>query len=113
MFDLPDPEIQQVSVDDVKKALDNKENVIIIDVRSQEEVARGKIEKSINLPLPEVATKIETIVPDKKQIIYVYCLSGSRSPFAVGEMLKKGYKNVFNVKHGLLAWRVKHYPTAT
>jgi len=111
MFDTPDPGLPQVTVDEVKKALDDKEKVVIIDVRSPEEVAKGKIENSINIPLQDISTKIETIIPDKGQKVFVYCLSGSRSPFAVSEMLKKGYKNVFDVKYGLLAWRVKHYPT--
>ncbi len=54
----------------------------------------------------------EKILKDKKQTIYIYCLSGSRSIQATESLRKMGYENAFNVKSGLLAWRAKRYPFA-
>lgn len=103
-------QISEVDAEDLKKALDEKSEGIVIDVRTPGEYGRGNIKGSINLPVDEVAAKIEKILPDKDKAIYVYCLSGSRSTQAVEIMMKLGYKNVFSVKSGLLAWRAKHYP---
>jgi phage shock protein E len=103
--------MNQISTDDVKKALDNKEDIILLDVRTTGEYLRGKIAGSINLPVDEVVQKINSFVPDKNQTVYVYCLSGSRSVYAVDMMVKLGYKKVYDMPNGLLAWRVKGYPT--
>jgi rhodanese-related sulfurtransferase len=103
--------MDQISAEDVKKALDNKGNFVLLDVRTTSEYSRGKISGSINLPVDEVFQKIEAIVPDKTQTVYVYCLSGSRSVYAVDMMVKLGYKKVYDMPNGLLAWRVKGYPT--
>jgi phage shock protein E len=95
----------------VKQTIDNHEPVILLDVRTREEFARGKIAGAINLPVDEVETKIETVIPDKMSKIYIYCLSASRSPIAVEIMENLGYPNVYNMDPGLLGWRAYHYPT--
>lgn len=110
MFDFLKPKVPTVTVDELKKAMDAKENFILLDVRTENEFARGNLDKSVNCPVNVIETKVESIVPDKSSKVYVYCLSGSRSIFAVDVMVKKGYTNTFDVSHGLLAWRVKGYP---
>ena len=102
--------IPQITADEVKYALDIKENSILIDVRTPAEVMRGKIPDAINLPIDEIRDKIQTIIPDKNQKIYVYCLSGTRSDTAVSTMIALGYTNVFSMTNGLLRWRFKQYP---
>lgn len=110
MFDYSEPKVPQVTADNVKKALDSKEKVVILDVRTVGECLRGKIEGSLNIPLDEVVEKVESKIPDKQAKIFVYCLSGSRSVFAVDEMIRLGYTNVFNMSNGLLVWRAMSYP---
>jgi len=110
MSDYSEPKVPQVTADNVKKAIDSKENVLILDVRTEGEYSRGKIAGSINIPLDEVVKKVESVIPDKHAKIFVYCLSGSRSVYAVDEMIKLGYKNVFNLSNGLLVWRSMNYP---
>jgi rhodanese-related sulfurtransferase len=112
MFMFGKPKVSEVSVVEVKRALDTKEKMILLDVRNVSEFERGRIEKSINVPLFDLESDIERVVPDKSQKIYVYCLSGSRSKVAVEEMMKKGYTNVHNVANGLLAWRAHRYPVS-
>lgn len=99
-----------VQVDVLKKKIDAAEKIIIIDVRTPMEVSRGKIENSVNIPLDFFESEIERKVKDKNAEVYLYCLSGSRSIIAAQIMERKGYKNVFNVLSGLLAWRAKNYP---
>lgn len=109
MQSFSEPFVPRISVDVVKKSIVEHENVILLDVRTVEEYSRNKLEHAINLPLDEVADRIDPCIPDKSIKIYVYCLSGSRSIHAVDAMLKLGYTNVFNMTGGLLAWRAKGY----
>lgn len=110
MFDFLKPKVPQVTVADLKKAVDEKESCILLDVRTPGEYARGKIAGSINLPVDDVAARIRSVVPDQSTKLYVYCLSGSRSVQAVDAMVKLGYTNVFDVSNGLLAWRANQFP---
>lgn len=110
MFDFLFPKVPQINAEDVKKAMDNNDNFILLDVRTPQEYAKGHLVKSINMPFETVQQTIEKTITDKKKTIYVYCLSGLRSVHAVAMMVNLGYTNVFDVKSGLLAWRVKKYP---
>jgi len=103
--------MMNISAEDVKKAIDTKEQVILLDVRSPGEVALGKIAGAINVPIDEIEQRIEQVIPDKNVTVYVYCLSATRSPIAVGIMETLGYTKVYNMEHGLLAWRVLRFPT--
>lgn len=110
MFGFNQPKVPQINAEDVLHAIQEKKDVLLLDVRTEGEVGRGKIENSINIPVDEVEKRIESEVPDKNATIYVYCLSGSRSTIAVDQMIKMGYKNVFSMTSGLLAWRAKNLP---
>ncbi len=102
--------IPSVDVEEVKQALDAKKDVIILDVRTAAEYKKGHIMNSIHLPLDMLVENAEKILKDKKQIIYIYCLSGSRSIHATASLRKLGYENAYNIKSGFLAWRAKKYP---
>jgi len=103
-------DITTVDAKDVKKLLDENQNIIILDVRTPMEVKNGRIPQSINIPLDEIEERVEKALPDKKKSIYAYCLSGSRSIFAAALLKKMGYSNVFNVQSGMLSWRANKFP---
>jgi rhodanese-related sulfurtransferase len=109
MLDFLFPKVPQVNADDVKKAMEDGKSFVILDVRTPQEYAKSHIEGSINVPVDEI-NNIDKTLPDKSTKIYVHCLSGSRSVMAVAEMVKLGYSQVFDMKNGLLAWRIKKYP---
>ena len=109
MFNIFAPKVPQIDVSDVKEAIDAKKDVVLLDVRTPQEFAKGNITRSINIPLDEIQDKVEKIIPDKNKTIYVYCLSGSRSVHAVAAMVGLGYQYVYDMKSGLLAWRAKGY----
>lgn len=67
----------------------------IIDVRSQGEFYSGHIENSLNIPLGELASKMDQF-KDKDQPIITCCASGMRSAAAAKIFLAKGYTNVVN-----------------
>tara|TARA_B110000444_G_C18431717_1_gene407163 strand:+ start:253 stop:603 length:351 start_codon:yes stop_codon:yes gene_type:complete len=68
---------------------------IIIDVRSESEFYSGHIENSMNIPLPELASKLDDF-KHKEQPIITCCASGMRSAGAAKIISAKGYLNVVN-----------------
>ena len=78
-----------------------KTGVTIIDVRSKQEYDEGHIDGAILIPEYEIKERIEEIVKNKEEKILVYCSSGTRSKIAQKELIKKGYKNVYNLKDGV------------
>lgn len=76
----------------------------LIDVRSPGEHASGHIpdSKNINVMSPDFVSKLEFL--DKDKAYYVYCASGNRSKTACGQMVHMGFKNVYNVRMGMMGW---------
>lgn len=112
LFGFNEPEVPTVEAEDVKHAMDTHEACVVLDVRTPGEFSRGKLAGSINCSVEQVGQSVETLIPNKKQKIYVYCLSGARSSVAVETMMRMGYTNVFHMNHGLLAWRAKYFPVS-
>ncbi len=112
IFGFYEPEVPTVEAEIVKQAIDTKEACVILDVRTAGEFSRGKLQGSINCSVEQIGQSVESLIPNKKQKIYVYCLSGARSSVAVETMLQLGYTNVFHMNHGLLAWRAKYFPVS-
>lgn len=104
-----DNSVAQISADEVKSAIDSREEVVLLDVRTPGEYSRGKIEGSINIPVDSLESGTAAL-PDKNKKIIAYCLSGSRSDIAASILRQMGYQNVFSMTHGLLEWRAKKYP---
>lgn len=102
-------DIPTATVERMREAWVGHETAIFLDVRTSLEYSKGHIARSINISLDELERIVEKMIPDKQATIYVYCLSGSRSIPAVKIMLGLGYTNVFNIPHGLLAWRAHGY----
>ncbi|MDE2025724.1 MAG: rhodanese-like domain-containing protein [Patescibacteria group bacterium] len=113
MFDFLYPKVPTVQPEDVKQAIDKKEKCLLLDVRTEAEFAKNRLPNSLNIPLDQIADTILAKVPDKTVKIYAYCLSGSRSVFAVETMVRFGYTNIYDMKQGLLGWRTKKFPIVT
>lgn len=113
MSDIKFQKIPEASVEEVKLALDKNVKVLLLDVRTPEEYKKSHIAGSISMPLDNVFQKVTAVFPDKKQKIFVYCLSGFRSAQAVKTIIDLGYASVYTLSHGLLAWRSKGYALQT
>lgn len=85
----------------------------IIDVRTTEEFAGGFIEGATNLPVGSEAFNKGVAGLDKNKAVYVYCLSGGRSGNAAKELTQLGFKKVYNLKGGTLAWQNEGNTLAT
>ncbi len=82
---------------------------LILDVRTPEEFSKGAISGAVNIPVDELADKIESLSGYKK--IYINCLSGGRSQMAIAMLSAAGLTaELYNVTSGILAWRAAGYP---
>jgi rhodanese-related sulfurtransferase len=89
------------------KALIDKNDGLILDVRTKDEVAEGKIENAINLDYYSETFKDDIAKLDKDKPVYVYCRSGGRSGGAKKIMTSMGFKAVYNLKGGYSNWPYK------
>jgi rhodanese-related sulfurtransferase len=103
--------IKEVSISDVKKMIDAKEQVILLDVRDKNEIIdEGIIPGATNLSRGMLEFKAAMMIPDKNARIIVYCGLDLRSPLATKTLNDLGYKNAVNMVGGLKAWKEAGYP---
>jgi rhodanese-related sulfurtransferase len=102
--------ISEASIDEVKKMIDNREDIILLDVRDSEEYGTGHIPGSINISRGSLDFKVHLIIPEKNAKIVVYCGLDLRSPLATKSMNDLGYKKAVNMIGGLKAWKEAGYP---
>ena len=93
----------QISGAEAKALMDSESGYIIIDARTQSEYDEGHIPGAILIPEYEIAARAENELPDKNQLILVYCRSGRRSKIAAEELVKLGYTNVKEFG-GIIDW---------
>ena len=91
----------QLLPEELKKKLENKENVFILDVRSPQEFKDWKIDGAVNIPVNELQNRIDEIPKDKE--IIALCAHGVRSRYAASQLQGMGYKAV-NVFGGMASW---------
>ena len=94
---------EQITAEQAKTIMDTEKDYVIIDARTEEEFAEGHIENAILIPEYEIAQRAEKELPDKEQLILVYCRSGRRSKIASEELVKLGYTNVKEFG-GIIDW---------
>jgi rhodanese-related sulfurtransferase len=97
---------EQITAEQAKTIMDTEKDYVIIDARTEEEFAEGHIENAILIPEYEIANRAEKELPDKEQLILVYCRSGRRSKIASEELVKLGYTNVKEFG-GIIDWPYK------
>ena len=94
----------QISQDEAKRIMDEESDYIIVDAREQSEYDEGHIKGAIVIPYTEIEQKAEELLPNKTQLILVYCRSGRRSKIAAQSLANMGYKNVKEFG-GIIDWQ--------
>lgn len=94
---------QQVDAETAKEIMDTEDDYVILDARTQAEYDEGHIPGAILIPHDTVATAAESALPDKGQLILVYCRSGNRSKQASQTLVDLGYTNVVEFG-GINSW---------
>ena len=92
-----------ITAEEAKQIMDTEEGYIILDVRTQEEYDEGHIPGAIVISHEEIKEKAEEVLPDKDQLILVYCRSGRRSKIAAEALAALGYTNIKEFG-GIIDW---------
>ena len=92
-----------ITAEAAKEIMDTEEDFFILDVRTREEYDEGHIPGAVLIPNTEIETRAEEELPDKGQLILVYCRSGRRSKLAAQILADLGYTNVKEFG-GILDW---------
>ena len=91
-------------MDEAAELMEKENGYVLLDVRTKEEYESGHIPHSINLPLGDIGASPISILPDKSQMILVYCRSGNRSRQASEKLVKLGYTSVVEIG-GINSWK--------
>ena len=89
----------------LEKAIkDGSKNMVVLDVRTDDEFARGHIKGAKHLPLNKLGDGIKLLSAMRKDDVVCVCASGKRSAVAAVWLKKAGFDSVFNLSGGMMRW---------
>lgn len=94
---------KKITSEEAKSIMDQNDNYILLDARTQSEYKEGHIKGAILMPETEIGARAEKELPDKNQTILIYCRSGRRSKIAADILVGKGYSKVYDFG-GIIDW---------
>ena len=100
----------QISADALAAKLKSEAPPIVLDVRSDDEFADGRIPAAKHVPFREVKKRHAELKADKDREIVVYCQAGVRAAFAEKALRKLGYNKVVHLDGDWPAWRDGGHP---
>ena len=102
-----------VSAAEFSKKIAEFPDALLIDVRTPGEFSQGHLKNAVNYDIStnEFANQIASL--DKSKPVLIYCLSGSRSTYAVSYMKSQGFKQVYELNGGMMRWRAASLPETT
>jgi hydroxyacylglutathione hydrolase len=87
---------------ELRHRLDTKDNMALLDVRNPGEVADGRIDRAVNIPLSRLAERLGEL--DRNRAVVIYCASGNRSMTAASVLSAAGFSDVSDVLGGYSDW---------
>ena len=102
--------VPQITVEELKRKLDAKENIFVLDVREPHEYPIANLGAPL-IPVGSIEGRIGELVAQKNSEVIVHCRSGARSQKAALILKQAGFTNVSNLAGGILAWADKIDPT--
>ena len=108
--DAPSAEIDQIDIASLPDTIDvetaeqlqGRDDIVLIDVREQDEYDAGHIPGITLIPMSEFQSRVDEIPTDKTVILT--CRSGNRSGQVFGFLKENGYDNIHNMDGGIVAW---------
>ena len=95
--------MEEITPTELKQRLDKGDDIQIVDVREDNEVAIGRIPNSIHIPLGQVLNRMNEIDPSRETV--VHCKMGGRSARAIEALKHSGFQGkLMNLKGGILRW---------
>jgi len=102
------PLFKTVTPVEAKNLIESRKDILLIDVRGQEELTEGYIDGSTLMPLWDIIKGVQR--PPKDKPILLICAVGGRS-LALGQLMSKnGWGEVYNLKGGISAWKEEKLP---
>src|ERR1700754_4064439 len=102
--------IPQITVETLKKKLDAKEDIFVLDVREPHEYQIANLGAPL-IPVGSIESRVNELAAHQNDEIVVHCRSGARSQKAALALKAAGFTNVSNLTGGILAWAEKIDPT--
>ena len=103
-------EIHEISAPELKKRYDNDPSLCLIDVRENDEWKEQHISWAKHIPKGQLGDNIAALVPNKDHPIYLHCRGGVRSLHAAEALRALGYRNLYSIEGGIMAWISSGYP---
>lgn len=88
--------------------INDKPELVILDVRTQAEYDDGHLEGAILIPHTELADRLDEL--NKSDELLVYCRTGNRSSVAVGILKDAGFTKIYHLSNGITEWISEGYP---
>jgi rhodanese-related sulfurtransferase len=104
--------VKETNVPDVKQRMDAGEKFILIDVREDNEWAKGHIAGAVHMGKGVIERDVEESCPDARTKLILYCGGGFRSALVAENLQKMGYTNVESMDGGWRGWLEAGLPTA-
>jgi len=102
--------MEEITSSELKKRLDNGDDIQIVDVRENNEVAISRLPNSIHIPLAQVLVRMNEIDPNRETV--VHCKMGGRSARAIDALQRSGFTGkLLNLKGGIIGWSNEVDPT--
>ena len=95
--------MEEITPTELKQRLDNGDDIQLIDVREDIEVAIARIPNAVHIPLAQVLNRMNEIDPNRETV--VHCKMGGRSARAIDALQRSGFQGkLFNLKDGIIGW---------
>lgn len=92
-----EPLYSSITMEDAATLLESEHDYIILDVRTEQEYFSGHIPGALCIPNENIDESVAEALPDKDQVIFVYCRSGNRSKQASEKLVNLGYTNIVEI----------------
>ena len=103
--------VKEMDFREVKRRIDDGVKLTLVDVREDNEWARGHLPGAVHLGKGVIERDIEQAVPDQSAPLVLYCGGGFRSALAADNLQKMGYTNCISMDGGWRAWTEAGFPT--
>ena len=95
--------MEEITSTELKQRLDNGDDIQIVDVREDSELAISRLPNSIHIPLAQVLSRMNEIDPTRETV--VHCKMGGRSARAIDALQRSGFSGkLINLKGGIIGW---------
>jgi rhodanese-related sulfurtransferase len=105
---LPRSSYGDVTVQEARRLIEDKPDLVILDVRTASEYEEGHIEGAVNIPVQELSVRFDELSIEDE--LLVYCRTGNRSAQAVDILEDLGFTKIYRMFEGITGWIEAGYP---